>query len=89
MYIIDSPFSLYIGLKKAKTSDYFQWIDGTMLQDTWSDWYSDEPNDDSQQETCVIVGWFHDTSRGHKWTDVDCNERSRSRYICQRSIGMG
>ncbi|KAE8619575.1 hypothetical protein XENTR_v10009864, partial [Xenopus tropicalis] len=66
----------WIGLKRdPESSNKWRWLDGTQM--TFSNWFTNEPNNSGNQENCV-------ENMSGRWNDLYCEESLR--YICKMSL---
>ena len=70
----------FIGLERVDASQYgFEWIDGTSVNDSYSNWADGEPSNNLQEDCVVLEGipkqWQDNACTGPRW------------YICQRKTG--
>ena len=85
-----SPYRFFIGLRRINNNnnnDAFQWIDGSLLSSGsgYSDWRSEEPNNQATGEDCVTIGFERSLDPAYNWVDVPCSS-GQYRYICERNI---
>ena len=70
-----------IGLRRVDPSQYgFEWIDGTSVNDTYSNWADGEPDNNYRSEDCVVLD-----GSPIKWMDKPCP--APTWYMCQRKTG--
>ena len=65
--LTDSTVGAWIGLQR-KSNSLFYWIDGTPLQDQYTNWWPGEPNNAKGNEDAVYM-----SIDGGKWSDDPCN----------------
>ncbi|XP_032868182.1 CD209 antigen-like protein E [Amblyraja radiata] len=66
----------WIGLSENGTETNWQWVDGTALNTSATDWNEGEPNNAGAGEDCVEI------QIAGKWNDVNCNKKQH--WICEQ-----
>ena len=76
----------WLGLKrKQKEEDAFYWIDGTPLENHYSAWAVDEPNNADEKCTQIYAGSY----KPGKWNDNECSLSDASQapvVLCQKRL---
>ncbi|CAK8689442.1 macrophage mannose receptor 1-like isoform X2 [Clavelina lepadiformis] len=79
----DEMFTTYIGLKRKSVRDFtFEWLDGTPLSETYTNWFKNHPRPYTTGYNCVVIGHAPQLRSVYHWWSVDCS--TRSGYVCQR-----
>jgi len=64
----------YTGGNDLETEGDFKWLDGTLVETSYTNWYPGEPTNAHQSEHCII---FYDpaiSGIANLWNDVTCHQ---------------
>lgn len=84
-----TQIQLWLGLRKEKAQSPFQWLDGSSLYGSYTNWSPGEPNDSTGRELCtemLVSGQYG----SHKWNDVRCDTANyRTITVCEKPLRAG
>ncbi|XP_059112871.1 C-type lectin domain family 4 member A-like, partial [Peromyscus eremicus] len=75
--ILDPKAAYYIGLSNPGHRQW-RWVDQTPYNESATFWHQDEPNNDKDNEECVVVNHRYS---GWGWNDISCSSKENS--VCQ------